>query len=676
MMRRLAVLLAVGTAIGCVCVPPRSQAGIDADAGSANGIALCGRLYAAGHDPSGLWGRLNNPAAPPIKITTTQVPTNGTGTKTRNDDDGIQIFWDPSHDITKDGITASPCEVLYHELQHAADDADNTPRPDLDDSCNGISNAEWRAVTAENAYRKSFGLPPRKSYNGKQFGSDSFDDCKKNQPPPGPAKKSSNSVFGDPHLATTDGLLYDLQQVGEFTAFRSADSTAPRVQIRTTPVHKAKVASLVAGVAAGSGDQRIAFVTKDGALTITHSIGNNSETITIDEGAQRDLGAGLTLAAAAASDSTGRAYTVRWFEGSELRVNDAGWWGLRVAFEPSAPAKEAQPRGLLGNFNGDPADDLTRPDGRRVPPDASPATIRSDFGDAWRISQEDSLFPYAAGESTTTFTDRSFPVGEPQLGNTDQARTICQQAGPMPAELLTACVLDVAVTGNPVLADETVVVARDVAIKAVAGQQQSNAADFGAGHTVGGTVGNAEQVVLQFSAHAGDVADIRSECTPSGKGFTYGIKATDSAGSFIDPVGRVDGCTNLGRVAFAATAAYQLVIIGDGQYRISWQPTLGDQHLALNPTAPNTGHVVAATRHHLSFTVSPGQQWTFAANAGCIQVPGFVWQVLDADGGSGGRGIYDGCQPIGPLTLSPGEYDLRIDAQTADADYRFTTHSS
>ena len=56
-------------------------------------------------------------------------------------------------------------------------------------------------------------MPPRKSYNGKPFGSDSFDQCKQNQPPPGPAKKSSNSAFGDPHLATTDGLLYDLQQV-------------------------------------------------------------------------------------------------------------------------------------------------------------------------------------------------------------------------------------------------------------------------------------------------------------------------------------------------------------------------------------------------------------------------------------------------------------------------------
>jgi hypothetical protein len=191
-----------------------------------------------------------------------------------------------------------------------------------------------------------------------------------------------------------------------------------------------------------------------------------------------------------------------------------------------------------------------------------------------------------------------------------------------------------------------------------------------------GALGAAQQVTYQFSAQAGEVADIRSECTPSGKGFTYGVGPLDSSGSLAEPVGRDDGCTNLGRVAFATTATYQLVIIGDGQYRISWQPTPGDQQRTLNLTAPNAGHVGAATRQHLSFTVTPGQQWTFTPTAGCSQVPGFIWQILDADGGSDGRGIYDGCQPIGPLTLAPGAYDVQIDAQSTDADYQFTVRSS
>ncbi|MDT5367856.1 MAG: hypothetical protein QOC62_2287 [Mycobacterium sp.] len=311
---------------------------------------------------------------------------------------------------------------------------------------------------------------------------------------------------------------------------------------------------------------------------------------------------------------------------------------------------------------------------------SGPATIRSDFGDAWRISQADSLFPYPPGESTATFTDRAFPTGEPQLAGTDQARTVCQQAGVISADMLAACVLDVTVTGNPVLADAAAAVARDVTIKDVAGQptgqQQVIGTDFGAGDTVSGTVSPAQQVSYKFTAQAGEVADIRSECTPSGKGFTYGIGPLDSSGSLAAPIGRDDGCMNLGRVAFATTATYQLVILGDGQYRISWQPTPGDQQRTPSLTTPNAGHVTAATRHHLRFTVTPGQQWTFIPTAGCSQVPGFIWQIVAADGSSGGRGIDDGCQPIGPLTLAPGAYDVQIDAQNTDADYRFTVRSS
>jgi hypothetical protein len=692
MIRRLAVLLAVCTAVVSLAIPQCSRAEIDADAGSANGIAQCGAQYSGGHDPSGLWSRLNSSGTPPIKIITTHVPANGgTGTKTSDTDDGIKIFWDPAQNVTKDGVTAGPCEVLYHELQHAADDADDISRSVLDDSCSangtgkdGIPYAEWRAVGAENAYRKSIGLDPRMTYNTVPFGFErysSFDDCKKkHQSAPKPPNKPTNSVFGDPHLATTDGLLYDLQQVGEFTAFTSGDGTAPRVQIRTSPVGDSKVVSLVSAVAAGSGDQRIAFVTRQGNLTITHGDKTNTETVTVDDGVQRDLGAGTTLTAAASTDFTGRAYTLRWAEGSQLRVNDAGWWGLRISFEPSAPAKAAQPRGLLGNFNGDPADDLTRPDGRQVPSDAMPVTIRSDFGDAWRINQADSLFPYAAGESSATFTDRTFPTGEPQLTGTDQARSVCAQAGLMSADILASCVLDVTLTGNPEFADTAAAVARDLTVKLVAGHQtgqpQVNGTGFGAGLTVSGTVTAAQQVTYQFTAHAGEVADIRSECTPGGQGFTYGIGPVDSSGSLADPAGRDDGCTNLGRVAFATAATYQLVILGEGQYRISWQATSGDQSQALSLTAPNTGHVTAATRQRLSFTATLGQQWTFTPAAGCAQTPGFTWQIRDADGDSDGRGIYDGCQPMGPLTLAPGAYDVQIDAQSADADYQFTVRSS
>ena len=105
MMRRFAILLAGCTAVASSAVPPSSRAEIDPDAGAASGIAQCGAQYAAGHDPSGLWSRLDSKTAPKIKIITTRVPADGTGTKTRDGDDGIQIFWDPNQTSPR---TASP----------------------------------------------------------------------------------------------------------------------------------------------------------------------------------------------------------------------------------------------------------------------------------------------------------------------------------------------------------------------------------------------------------------------------------------------------------------------------------------------------------------------------------------------------------------------------------------
>ena len=117
------------------------------------------------------------------------------------------------------------------------------------------------------------------------------------------------------------------------------------------------------------------------------------------------------------------------------------------------------------------------------------------------------------------------------------------------------------------------------------------------------------------------------------------------------------------------------MINGEGQYGITWQATPGDVHRALNLVTSNAGHVAAGTRHYYRFIVAPGQQWTFTPGGACTQVSGFTWSVVDASGALNDRGITDGCGAIGPLSLAPGQYDVRIDAVGNDADYRFTATS-
>ena len=666
--------MAVPGLAGVASAPPAAHAAIDAGAGTAGRLDECGELFTT-TDPAGVWSRVNDPNSPVVKVVKVTVPENGNGTKTHRPDapnDPIVIYWDPNRTVVLDGLSSSPCETLYHELQHAADDQNGIPESTLDEECNGIANAEWRAMEAQNKLRKALGEKQmRTTYHGKPFGSDSFGECKqKQQQKQKPPKKQTNSAFGDPHFTTTDGLIYDLQQVGEFTAFMSNDAEAPRLQLRTAPVPDSPYASMVTGAAAGNGDQRITFVLDNGRLMITH--GSKNETVTVDQDSEKDLGGGMTIATAAVGENfVGSAYTVRWTDGSELDVDESGFWGLRVSFEPSGAAKSAQPRGLFGTFNGDPADDLTRPDGTVVPVDSSDDVIRSQFGDAWRITQGDSLFPYGPGQSTDTFTDRKFPSAQPQFSPavSDQARTVCTSAGVIGDALLAACVFDVSVTGNPALAQTAADVSRESTVTAVAGDPL-NAKGFGPGLAVSGAVRSVQPVSYEFTAKAGDVANVRSVCTPTGENITYTVQPI--SGQIADPVGVVDGCTDLGRVAFATDGRYRLVINGEGQYGITWQATPGDVHRALNLVTSDAGHVAAGTRHYYRFVVAPGQQWTFTPDDTCTQVSGFKWSVLDAAGALNDRGIMDGCSAIGPLSLAPGQYDLRIDAAGNDADYRFT----
>lgn len=652
---------------------PTALADVTADSGAEPGLAACEKVFAT-TDPTGLWRQSNGPGTPPVQVETTDVGPDGAGTGTSVIEGQVIIYWDPDQVITKDGITASPCEVLYHELQHAADDGPNgLPRSELDNTCNGVKYAEWRAVAAENMFRRATGLGDRKTYNGGNVGPGSFQDCKK-QEQQNNKKNAGNNAFGDPHITTTDGLIYDVQQVGEFTAYTSDNADAPKVQLRTAPVPDSQSASMVTAAAAGNNAERVAFVLDNGRLTISH--GAKHEAIAVGRGSTTTLLGGVTVSATAAEAIfVGSSYTVHWPDGSELYVDESGYWGLRVSFSPSDKANGDKPRGLFGTFNGDPADDLTRPDGRVVPVNSPDDVIRSQFGDAWRISQSDSLFPYGPDQSTDTFTNRAFPVPRPPFSPavTDQARHVCTSAGVIGDAILAACVFDVSVTGNPALADTAAQVSREQTVTAVAGEPL-NAKGFGPGLSVSGAVRNDQPVTYEFTAKPGQVADIRSLCTPTGKNVRYTISS--STGSFADPIGGVDGCTDLGRVAFAGAGSYQLVITGDGQYGITWRTTPGDVHQNLNQAASNAGHVNAATRHYLAFTVTPGQTWTFTPEGTCRQVNGFQWSVVDADGALNDRGIYDGCSPMGPLSLAPGRYSVRIEAGGAAADYHFAAKHS
>ena len=127
------------------------------------------------------------------------------------------------------------------------------------------------------------------------------------------------------------------------------------------------------------------------------------------------------------------------------------------SFKLRLPSARQQVEGLLGSApNGDRSDDLHLSTGEILPHQLSVEQLYQDYGHSWRISQAESLFDYAPGQSTDTFTDLGFPYAPAVISSSERqtAESICQGAGINDPNLLESCIFDVAITGDQHFATE------------------------------------------------------------------------------------------------------------------------------------------------------------------------------------------------------------------------------
>ena len=206
---------------------------------------------------------------------------------------------------------------------------------------------------------------------------------------------ATGSNFGDPHLVTLDGLAYSFQAVGEFTLIEAQSGDPLQVQVRFQPVQGSQVAS-----------QTTAVATELGAARVVIDIAASS-LVTVD-------GLGFDLASAVGGTGLGdgdiyydgEAITLVYANGEQLRVDVFDGF-LSTSVSVAAGRDLA---GLLGNGDGDSANDLALRDGTILAQPVSFADLYGSFADAWRISDATSLFDYTAGQGTADFTDLTFPA--------------------------------------------------------------------------------------------------------------------------------------------------------------------------------------------------------------------------------------------------------------------------
>jgi hypothetical protein len=284
---------------------------------------------------------------------------------------------------------------------------------------------------------------------------------------------------GDPHLTTTNGKHYDFQAAGEFTLLRDFDGL--EIQARQTPVATAapvndpysgltSCVSINTAIAAQLGDHRLAFQPAPTPVFET-----SKRFVVFVDGAQREISTrGLNLAPGARvvayplSDGS-TSYEVDYPDSTVLTVTPWFWTAHQVWLLDVGISKTPAFLGVMGDV---PAKTWlpALPEGSTV--GSMPASLSArysvlykKFADAWRVSNTTSLFVYAPGTSTASYTDRNWPPKSgpckvnPRRFGTGLARPVGPIIKPKVAErfcvtitvakLHADCVFDVSATGDP-----------------------------------------------------------------------------------------------------------------------------------------------------------------------------------------------------------------------------------
>ena len=300
---------------------------------------------------------------------------------------------------------------------------------------------------------------------------DPKDFCSKKKPPKGPAESN-----GDPHLTSLDGLHYDFQAAGEYVLVRSRSGDL-EIQARQEPYEDSTRVTVNTQIAMKVGGRRVTVVpgsTKDSPPVVRIDGAPNP----VLPGAPVSVGGGSV---ARDANEIGDV-DIAWPDGSHVVVRPVGRWGVAARID-LAEERANQVNGLLGDFDGNPRNDLASRAGKRISYTATATSnwgyveryrIPEEFskrffadlydrvGDSWRITQAASLLDYGPGQTTKTFTKRGIPArpldpDELSAARRAEAERVCRAAGVTEPGPLADCITDVAATGNAAFAQDAAV---------------------------------------------------------------------------------------------------------------------------------------------------------------------------------------------------------------------------
>lgn len=506
------------------------------------------------------------------------------------------VVWNPAPESRHGpGIAADGCSELLHELWHAMRIGQGAERPRWFCGHGDLRTEEVMATYVENGVRVARGLAPRTHY-GRHPLPASLSECGPEPPPddepPGEVRYQCDEApevacaesNGDPHVTTWDGVRFSPQAIGEFLLVHDHRGTdagaAMTVQARQSPLGHSRTVSVNTAVAIRVGADRVTLTLED-ANVVVRVDGD----VRAMESGEQPLSDGGTLwrgrsSRAWAPDS----YRVTWPDGSALQVDPIGAAGLRLYLRLSGERRN-HVHGLLGDADGNEADDLVTRDGAVIDQPLTRASLYDELVNSWRVGAEESLFDYDSGEDAETLTDRSFPdevvtVEDLDVAARERAELVCGLAGVVAVPLLDVCVLDVALSGTVAFA-----------LAAAESQRDADGRAFGAGppgperHTIsdartavpltGDTVNldlaaPGAVVTVTFEASADQVVfvELSGSTLPQGCGV---VRLLDPGGATLRTGCLDDGQGAIDRTVLAAAGTHAVVVdpSGDGTGQIT-----------------------------------------------------------------------------------------------------------
>ncbi len=262
-----------------------------------------------------------------------------------------------------------------------------------------------------------------------------------------PEPTNAGRSDGDPHITTFDGLAYDFQAVGEFVLMRGTGMEVQTRQEAVGPSVSANTATVMR-----IGDDTVGIYAKQaGSLVI------NGRTVDLAVGETIAVGEGSVYRADFNGSESFKVYVVTNENGDGFWVNVYGGVNHLRPFVSATRGDDVA--GLLGDNDGVQGNDIALPDGTVIAQPVATQALYGAFADAWRVTDATSLFTYAPGESTATFTDRGFPAQVVTLADLAPEARAAGEAAALAAGLVPGtlefdnAVLDVALSGDPRFAE-------------------------------------------------------------------------------------------------------------------------------------------------------------------------------------------------------------------------------